>query len=256
MQTHTTRNDVEDPSLQQNVVSSIRNEQAFKVQYSKQGDVSKRLELAGCCDTGAPVTVCGSAVARKICLELDIPFVLKPSQNKFRFADSVFPSLGKIDIHLPTPAGLIIFSVEIISADVPLLLGLDFFDKIQATPNVVANRLESKSWNLPLERHHGHIYLHWPVLGTMLTQLEPKKHHRAFYHPSTEKLYNLLRRAKPQETSATREILDQITQACDTCQRFFRRQLSFSVGSADSADIVFNRKICLDIMFLSNARNT
>jgi hypothetical protein len=69
------------------------------------------------------------------------------------------------------------------------------------------------------------------------------------YHPSVEKLFNLIQRARPEHaTKEAREHLASIQQECDTCQRLGPRPLRFQVSIPD--EIIFNRELALDLMYL------
>jgi hypothetical protein len=93
--------------------------------------------------------------------------------------------------------------VEVVDADIPLLLGLDFMDHMKVTANTLTNQLESADgWTLPLVRHGGHIYVEWDDLhATMFSTAQLQKLHRQFFHPSADKLYNVLKRSRPEGTS-------------------------------------------------------
>jgi Reverse transcriptase (RNA-dependent DNA polymerase) len=82
------------------------------------------------------------------------------------------------------------------------------------------------------------------------SQLE--KLHRQFYHPSADKLYNLIKRARPDQVNdETRNILQEVTSTCHPCQMMARKPISFTVGSAKDNEITFNREIAMDIVYLA-----
>jgi hypothetical protein len=210
--------------------------------------------LRGCVDTGAPRTVCGKRAAQALCDNLGIRFDLLPSFNRFKFASEVCPSMGRIHIPLQTPAGNKSLQVEIVDTDIPLLLGLDFMDGMKVNANTLTNRLEScEGWSFPLTRFGGHIYLDWSELhNTMFNESQLEKLHRQFYHPSADKLYNLIKRARPDQVhDETRNILQEITSTCHPCQMMARKPISFTVGSAKDNEITFNREIAMDIVYLA-----
>jgi hypothetical protein len=114
--------------------------------------------LRGCVDTGAPKTVCGKRAAQALCDKLGIRFDLLPSFNRFKLFSVVWPSMGRIHIHLQTTAGNKSLKAEIVDTYIPLLLGLDFMDGMRANANTLTNRLERcEGWSLPLNRFGGHI---------------------------------------------------------------------------------------------------
>jgi hypothetical protein len=118
--------------------------------------------IHGCVDTGAPRTVSGKRAAKVICSKLGVAFRLQPSSSRFKFAEQICNSLGRISIPLRTPTGTRYFPIEIVDTDIPPLLGLDFMDSMHVTVNTLQNSLDSREgWSLPLTRHDGHIYLRW-----------------------------------------------------------------------------------------------
>ena len=82
-------------------------------------------------DTGAPTSVIGRKELRIISQGNGIRNLkLRKSGNRFRFSNSTFQSLGQVDLPLATPCGLrpIYVTLDVVSADVPALLGLDTLD--------------------------------------------------------------------------------------------------------------------------------
>jgi hypothetical protein len=72
-----------------------------------------------------------------------------------------------------------------------------------------------------------------------------------FFHQSADKLYNVLKRSRPEDTSEeTRALLKTITDMCHQCQLMARKPITFMVGSASDPDITFNRETSLDIFHL------
>ena len=76
------------------------------------------------------------------------------------------------------------------------------------------------------------------------------KLHRHFFHPSSEKLYKLLKRAHPADTTPeTQQLLEDISRRCDPCQRVQSGPSRFKVTfGADS--VQFNEEVVIDIMYL------
>ena len=74
--------------------------------------------------------------------------------------------------------------------------------------------------------------------------------HRHFYHPNSERLYSLMKRGVPGKTSPrVLHDLEEIESTCDLCQRLSHAPHRFRVSLPDK-DVVFNRTVCMDIMFL------
>jgi hypothetical protein len=83
----------------------------------------------------------------------------------------------------------------------------------------------------------------------MVSKEQIRMLHLQFYHPSADKLFRLIQRAKPGEaTSETKKILEDIKKACLTCQRFTPKPFSFQVSMPKG--IVFNHELALDLMYL------
>ena len=107
--------------------------------------------------------------------------------------------------------------MDIVSVNVPALLGLDVLDSEELIADNVTNRLIHRhvvsraqglikyddKWSMPLQRHDNHLYaaMSFPqYLFYSTVQLE--KMHRQFAHPSASKLFNLLKRAGTQAVDA------------------------------------------------------
>ena len=148
---------------------------------SKQA--SKGNRPAFCVDIGAPRSVVGLKEARRIYSRIGRRLQPRPSSRRFRFADSENESLGTVMMPLETPPGIPTSNVflDVISADVPALLGMEGLDENWLNPCTVSNRFikravvdhedPSKSyviddWSVPLRRHEGHLYaqISLPVL--------------------------------------------------------------------------------------------
>lgn len=115
----------------------------------------------------------------------------------------------------------------------------------------VENKLVSKQvgWSLPIVRKLGHLYVEWDFSEVLFTKFQLKRLHMHFFHPSSAKLLNLISRARPESaTPETQELLEQISEACKTCQRFEPRPRSFQVSTP--GEFIFNQEIALDIMVL------
>lgn len=158
----------------------------------------------------------------------------KRSNCAFRFGDGTHNSLGLITIRIPTPdRGYIHLDVDVVRPDVPLLIGLDILDRDSLVPDNVENVLESRiqGWRMPITRKHGHMYLEWIYSEILFTRSELKKLHRHFHHPSSGKLMALLKRSKLKDVdSKTRQLLEEISTSCETCQIFSRKPQRFKVS--------------------------
>ena len=161
--------------------------------------------------------------------------------------------MGEIPIVIPTPQTFLTVWVDVIPEDIPFLIGLDILEKYSLQVLSVLNELECvrEGWRTPVKRKFGLIYWEWSnEIGIHFTRPQLERLHRHLLHPSTRKLYNLLRRAKPKDlTAETMDTLKEIQKACETCQMYAPRQLVFRIRDTDA--IRFNHKILLDVMYLN-----
>lgn len=183
----------------------------------------------------------------------NIRFNPTPSNVTFRFGDTYYNSLGTIMIRIPTPDyTFLLIPVDIVNADVPLLLGLDLLDH----HNLYADNTEKKlvckkyKWSIPIIRQDGHLYITWKMKQNYYTRAELHKLHYHFHHPSASKFYNLLRRVKPKSLPPnTLQTLEEITKACTTCQKYSKGPHRFRV-SFPPDKCVFNHEVAIDLVWL------
>lgn len=222
---------------------------------------------AFCTDIGAPRCVVGLKQLNRIYNYFGSrrPSLRKPA-NRFRFADSVFESLGKTCLPLQTAPGVPTINVEldVVSADIPALLGMDLMDRESLTPCTVMNKLikripddSSESgykdiWNVPLYKaSSGHLYAKMEcAIPIHITKMQLARLHRQFSHPSTDKLFNLIRKARPEDaTPETRRLLDEIVKHWAPFQRIQRAPRRFRV-TMGTEHIQFNERVLMDVMYL------
>jgi hypothetical protein len=118
-------------------------------------------------------------------------------------------SLGYIHINIPTPSGVFTIVADVIQADIPLLIGLETLDANRLQVLTLENKLQyvpptgsrERPWFLRLLRRGGHLHLPFKPLADAhcvhYSKHQLTKLHRQMYHPSAEKLYQVLRRASP-----------------------------------------------------------
>ena len=194
---------------------------------------------------------------------------LRPSTKSFRFADATYKSLGRLDLPLATPNGVtnIDVTLDVVAADVPTLLGLDVLDHHCLTADTVCNELVKKTiirrdgdgvrliedWSVPLMRADGHVYADIAKPDVIyFTRKELQKLHRHFAHPSAEKLYKLLRKARPEDTNQeTLKTLEDLVKRCGPCQRIQSAPNRFRV-LLGAEELRFNEEIYMDIMYIEN----
>jgi hypothetical protein len=161
--------------------------------------------------------------------------------------------MGRIKISIPTPDAPMDVWVDIVQAEVPLLLGLDTMSRNGLNVLIATDELFSAihGWTLPLRRAKGHLLLEWatPSSACWYSRAQLLKMHRHLLHPSTTQLMNILRRANPKDLPPeTRSLLEDISRACHACQVYASKPISFQVRDVD--DIVFNQEIRLDLMYI------
>ena len=232
------------------IYSNLVDVHTVKTSTIKSGNRSKFDGI--CIDTGAQRSVVGLKQAHAYCQLSGVPFKKRPSMTAFRFGDGTFQSLGSIPVRIPTPDGKFIsIEMDVVQADVPMLIGLEVLDRERLIPDNVANKLRSleDGWSLPITRKYGHLYVEWDFPKIWFSKEQIRKLHLQFYHPSADKLFRLIQRAKPGEaTSETKKMLEDINRACTTCQRYTPKPFSFQVSMPKG--IVFNHELALDLMYL------
>lgn len=100
-------------------------------------------------------------------------------------------------------------------------------------------------------KKHVYIKIKIPYL-TLCTLHQFEKLHKKFFHPPTDKIFNLVRRAKPDK--ATPDIFDtlkKIAARSDPCQRMQNLPTSFRV-CFPAEHVVFTIRVFLDIIYINN----
>jgi hypothetical protein len=148
-------------------------------------------------DSGAQTSVVGLAQAKAYCRYRGVRFKTKASEKAFRFWTQRQKSLGDLLVRIPLADGSFVpFEMGVVKDDIPMLVGLDVLDRYALTIDNVDNVLDSRinGTKTPLARKLGHVYLEFkPEDRVMFTNTELVKLHRAFVHPSAEKLHRLLK---------------------------------------------------------------
>lgn len=92
------------------------------------------------------------------------------------------------------------------------------------------------------------------LLRSVFSRQQLQKLHRRFSHPSADRLYKMLKNARPDETSQnTLDILENLTRRCDVCQRIQSAPVRSRV-SFDTENLRFNEEIYMDVMYIGHAR--
>ena len=208
-------------------------------------------------DSAAQKSVIGASQAHAYCSLFDVSF--QPSstrrRNVFSFGTHKHFGLGLLIMQIPiTSSHFLPITVDVCDADVPFLLGLDNMELYKMVLDtdkcVLSSRLQG--WNVPFEKKLGHLYYEWgPQI--LFTETELMKMHRHFHHPDSERLYSFMKSSDPGKTSPqVLTDLKRISAACDLCQRLSHAPHRFRVALPDG-EVVFNKTVCLDLMYLDNA---
>ena len=214
---------------------------------------SKKSKWHGAClDTGAQRAIIGLNQAKVYCRFVGCKFKPRKNNNVYRFGVDRQVAVGSILIRIPTPGNsIIVLSVDVEKADVPFLLGLDVMDRFGLYLNTVKNKLVCPrfGWKMDVTRKLGHVYLEWTGNGHILfTRAELTKLHRNFYHPGVKNLMNLIKQARPSEfNEETRKVLQEISDACDTCQRFGPKTLRFRATLPAEDELIFGQELSIDL---------
>lgn len=129
------------------------------------------------------------------------------------------------------------------------LLGLDALDRHCFQALIVQDKLQyvprdgsdlKISWTLDLVRKEGQVLFPFVSVSlknaTYYLREKLQKLHRKLCHPSSENLYELLKRGDPVHLDVdTRKILDDILRACKSCQRYAPAPVSFRISMPGNA---------------------
>lgn len=145
---------------------------------------------------------------------------------------------------------------------------MDLLDREALTPDTTCNRLAKRicvndyphdsvfvdEWYIPMWRvASNHLYVGVGAPHqTCFTKAQLMKLHKQFFHPSSQKLFNLIKRARPE--MATPEILQtimELSRRCDPCQRIQLAPYRFRV-SFGTENIRFNERVLMDVLFLNS----
>eukprot|EP00171_Calliarthron_tuberculosum_P003375 IDg3375t1 len=140
-------------------------------------------------DTGAQRSVMGLCQAVAYRKERPMSVRVFPSTVKFKFGTVIVPSIGSMEL-------------------------LNVFNEIECV---------AQGWRAPIVRKNGHAYYVWDLKKSSLpadnyyTASQLQRVHKHLAHPSARKLYELLKRAYPNNLSpGTIKILEKISNNCAT----------------------------------------
>ncbi|KAF6807096.1 hypothetical protein CPLU01_15834 [Colletotrichum plurivorum] len=158
----------------------------------------------------------------------------------------LLPSNGTITV--PTPFGPIDFHV--VPVNTPFLLCLADMDRLRIRFDNLANTLQQGDVVVPIIRKWGHP---WLLLGppeqslawNHLTDVELRRLHRRFGHPSIQRLHKVLHEAGHNVEVAA---IEKLTKYCHQCQMHGKSPGRFKFALRD--DYSFNYEVIVDVMYL------
>lgn len=208
-----------------------------------------------CLDSRAERTVMGWQQAAAYARFSGMELLLDESGSVvFRFGGTEYPSQGKLHVRVPLANDLHLpLDVDVVDLNIPFLFGLDTMDANKMYLDNVSNKLVCASYqvSVPVVCKHGHAYREW-AKDTLYTMAEVNRLHRHFCHPHPDRFFAVFRQANdPQATKDPRNQLEEVTATCDTCQRLAKEPSRFR-ASLPSDDLVFNRTVLIDIMFVDS----
>lgn len=95
-------------------------------------------------------------------------------------------------------------NADVVPATVPLLISIDVLDKEMLVAYNVQNLMDSRRycWSLPVVRSNKRMFVRWDTATLLHARAELSKLHKQLWHPYSEKLYNHLKRMKPEDTTS------------------------------------------------------
>ena len=166
----------------------------------------------------------------------------------------VHPSLVQAEIRMPVDyrGSFLFYNTNVIDVNLPILFGLDMMKRLSWHVNEFTDELikhRNESLRVLFVYKKGQFYLELPNMLVLFTQPELQKIHNRFAHPSPDKRTNLLRRARPLDTtSETCRILQKISEHCRVCQVMAPKPYVFQVTMPDN--ILFNHEIEMDLVWI------
>ncbi len=155
--------------------------------------------------------------------------------TKLRFGDNISEASEILEITIPHQKGVLVVDALIVQPDVPLPVGLDTMERTGLSVNTALAIAECGECTLQLTKKRGHLQYEWDSFkeqkSVFFTKTELKKLHRNFLHPSANKLFELIQRAKPTKaTSDLRKRLDDLSTSCNTCETLRNKPKRFMVS--------------------------
>lgn len=178
-------------------------------------------------------------------------------------------SIGSIDITIPFG----IFTFHILYADIPFLLSLHDMDHAKIMFNNLKDSLTQPDTGIkmPVHRYRGHAWIRilddpFPTIleptifnelstyaaESFLTEIQLRRLHRRFGHPSASKLISLLKRAG-YANNIDKESIERLTRYCVMCQKHGKSPGRFKFTLKDDNQ-QFNYCVVVDILYLEDPK--
>lgn len=173
---------------------------------------NKKVHVGIFVDTGAARSVISEKKLEKNPIILDQSFRIANREQSalyFKFADTTFKPLGTVSLALRKAGHTHVITIkdDVVSANVPTLIGLDVLDREILMADIVHNVLYKRvafnidrgdtiyveEWETPLYRSgSGKLYVPTTLTIINFTHAQIHRIHRNFFHPSSDKMYKLL----------------------------------------------------------------
>lgn len=111
----------------------------------------------------------------------------------------------------------------------------------------------TQTWKLNITYARGHTFVHDATVEILFTRPELEKMHLHFFHPSTGKLYNLLKRVRPEDTDTSiKAMLEEILAVCMSFSEHHVSPFRFR-ASIPPDELIFDHELAADLMWIDNA---
>lgn len=150
--------------------------------------------------TGASTCVIGPQPAQPKFTSTSSKLLPARHNRRFKFGKGTQTGVAPGIVRIPTPGNIFIqMTVDVVEADIPFLLGLNVMTDNEMIMDLYRDTLSHPhgQWHILVSRHGGHLFLSSHVSVILFTRTELPKLHLRFFHPSSSKLYSLIRRARP-----------------------------------------------------------
>lgn len=119
--------------------------------------------------------------------------------------------------------GFFIIKVDVIDADIRLLLSLRDVKNEELLLNYLGNELEHRSYNctIPITYKNEHSLISRDYHDIFCTCSKIRHYHLQFLHFTADKLFQLLQRAYPQDVDeSVKQLRHEIEESCEQCRQF------------------------------------